>query len=73
MHIGFDYGTSNCAVALMQQGQVRILPLEADARYLPSTLYAPHRDVIADLLLAQLPAAQQDDYRRARQNMLAKA
>ena len=34
MHIGFDYGTSNCAVALMDQGRVRRLPLEGgDSSY----------------------------------------
>ncbi len=49
MFIGFDYGTSNCAVAVMEQGSPRLLNLGA-SRYLPSTLHAPHRDAIAGLL-----------------------
>lgn len=73
MRIGFDYGTSNCAVALMQEGQVRILPLEGTARYLPSTLYAPHRDAIPDLLCSQLAPAQQSRYLAERQLMISKA
>lgn len=49
MFIGFDYGTSNCAVAVMEQGSPRLLNLSG-AHYLPSTLHAPHRDAIAGLL-----------------------
>lgn len=40
MFIGFDYGTSNCAVAVMEQGSPRLLTL-GGSRYLPSTLHAP--------------------------------
>ena len=58
MFIGFDYGTSNCAVAVMEQGSPRLLTLSG-SRYLPSTLHAPHRDAIAGLLAATIavPAA----------------
>ncbi len=72
MRIGFDYGTSNCAVALMQLGRVCRLPLEGDETYLPSTLFAPHRDAIADLLLPLLPAGQQPAYLAERQLAIAK-
>ena len=40
MFIGFDYGTSNCAVAVMEQGSPRLLTLSG-SHYLPSTLHAP--------------------------------
>jgi molecular chaperone DnaK (HSP70) len=39
MFIGFDYGTSNCAVAVMEQGSPRLLTLSG-SHYLPSTLYS---------------------------------
>lgn len=43
---GFDYGTSNCAIGVLEtSGQVRLLPLEADGSPLvASTLYAPRAD-----------------------------
>ena len=66
MRIGFDYGTSNCAVAWMSEGQVRRLPLEGGDCYLPSTLFAPHRDAIADLLAASLPASSLPDLMAAK-------
>ncbi|MGL4207049.1 MAG: molecular chaperone [Aeromonadaceae bacterium] len=73
MRIGFDYGTSNCAVALWQAGQVRRLPLEGSELYLPSTLHAPHRDAIADLLLPLVAPAQRASFIEQRGVALAKA
>lgn len=61
MHVGFDYGTSNCAMAVMEQGTPRLLTL-GDAPYLPSTLHAPHRDAIAGLLVEQLPPSRRNRY-----------
>ena len=72
MRIGFDYGTSNCAVAWMSDGQVRRLPLEGGDCYLPSTLFAPHRDAIADLLAAALPASSSPSFNQERQLAIAK-
>ena len=72
MRIGFDYGTSNCAVALMSEGRVHRLPLDGDDYYLPSTLFAPHRDAIADLLATLLPASSQTEFVRDRQLAIAK-
>ncbi len=63
--IGFDYGTSNCGVATMQDGQPHIVPLlgEQDGgSYIASNLYAPSRDVIANWLSQQLPTTQQANY-----------
>ncbi|MCL1075432.1 molecular chaperone [Shewanella dokdonensis] len=51
MFIGFDYGTSNCSVAHMQDGEPRLLPLENASFYLPSTLAAPTRDSVSEYLL----------------------
>ena len=72
MRIGFDYGTSNCAVALMSEGRVHRLPLDGDDDYLPSTLFAPHRDAIADLLATLLPPSSQAEFVRDRQLAIAK-
>lgn len=50
MYIGFDYGTANCSVAVMDGGQIRMLPLEQDSPYLPSMLCAPTRDAVSECL-----------------------
>ena len=72
MHIGFDYGTSNCAVAFLRDGKVVRIPLEGESCYLPSTLYAPHRDAIADLLCGLLPECSRETFIRERHVALAK-
>ncbi|MDA8622022.1 molecular chaperone [Psychrosphaera sp.] len=48
--IGFDYGTSNCAVATMQNGQPKMLTLGEHGKFMSSSLYAPSRDVIPNWL-----------------------
>lgn len=50
MFIGFDYGTSNCAVAVMKSGVPTLLPLEGDSVYIPSTLCAPTRESVSEHL-----------------------
>ena len=50
MFIGFDYGTSNCSVAVMKEGVPLLLPLEGDNVYIPSTLCAPTRDSVSEHL-----------------------
>ncbi|ENA1888608.1 molecular chaperone [Aeromonas salmonicida] len=72
MFIGFDYGTSNCAVAVMEQGSPRLLTL-GGSRYLPSTLHAPHRDAIAGLLAEGLAPAQQAEYLKLRGPVVTRA
>ncbi|AXQ97162.1 molecular chaperone [Pseudoalteromonas piscicida] len=46
MKVGFDYGSSNCAMGVMQNGEVDLLRLEQDKYYLPSTMYAMHNALI---------------------------
>ncbi|TNI51163.1 molecular chaperone [Aeromonas veronii] len=72
MFIGFDYGTSNCAVAVMEQGSPRLLNL-GPSRYLPSTLHAPHRDAIAGLLAEGLADSQQAAYLKLRGPVVTRA
>ncbi|MVW46282.1 Hsp70 family protein, partial [Enterobacteriaceae bacterium TzEc013] len=38
MFIGFDYGTANCSVAIMQNGQPQLLKMENGSTLLPSML-----------------------------------
>ena len=44
MYCGLDYGTSHCSIGLMLDGKVRLVPLEGDTPFIPSTLYAPRRN-----------------------------
>lgn len=50
MFIGFDYGTANCSVAVMENGQPRLLPLENSHTFIPSTLCAPTREAVSEYL-----------------------
>ncbi|OAT39377.1 molecular chaperone [Proteus myxofaciens] len=54
MFIGFDYGTSNCSVAIMKEGKPTLLPLEGDKFYIPSTLCAPTRESVSEHLFRHL-------------------
>ncbi|MEY0232066.1 molecular chaperone [Providencia manganoxydans] len=60
MFIGFDYGTSNCAVAIMDQGKPTLLPLEGHSTYIPSTLCAPTRESVSEHLFRHLNIAPSD-------------
>ena len=72
MMIGFDYGTSNCGVATMRNGQPHIIPLLGDESYIASNLYAPSRDVISNWLSQQLAVPQHAEYIAERKNQLQK-
>lgn len=50
MYIGFDYGTANCSVAHIKQGQPQLLALENASTYIPSTLAAPNRESVSEYL-----------------------
>ncbi|CZF86292.1 molecular chaperone [Grimontia marina] len=50
MFIGFDYGTANCSVAIMDNGTPRLLPLEVNSPFIPSTLCAPNREAVSEYL-----------------------
>jgi hypothetical chaperone protein len=70
--IGFDYGTSSCAVGVMENSVPRLLPLGCHGRYIASTLYAPSRDVIVNWLHKNLPLGEQKNFRQQRQWQLDK-
>jgi hypothetical chaperone protein len=52
MFSGFDYGTSNCAVGVIEKSsgisQVKLLPLEQGRYFMPSALYALERELICE-------------------------
>ena len=58
MFIGFDYGTANCSVAVMQDGVPRMLMMENGSTLLPSMLSAPTREAVSEWLYRhhQVPA-----------------
>ena len=58
MFIGFDYGTANCSVAIMQNGQPLLLKMENESTLLPSMLCAPAREAVSEWLFRhhQVPA-----------------
>ncbi len=50
MFIGFDYGTANCSVAVIENGVPKLLPLEGENRFIPSALCAPTREAVSEYL-----------------------
>ncbi|MEZ2583176.1 molecular chaperone [Kluyvera intermedia] len=58
MFIGFDYGTANCSIAVMQDGAPRMLMMENGSTLLPSMLSAPTRESVSEWLYRhhQVPA-----------------
>ncbi len=75
--IGFDYGTSNCSVAIMANGQPQIIPLKTShdqqSNTIASNLYAPDRDIITHWLFQQLSPEQQVLFKQTRAPQLQKA
>ncbi|RTZ18295.1 molecular chaperone [Vibrio aquaticus] len=54
MPIGFDYGTANCSVAKLVNGDVQAIRLVGDDYYIPSTLCAPTSEVVSEYLFRVL-------------------
>ena len=53
--LGFDYGTSNCAMAVMSDGSPQMLQLGEHGKYMSSSLYSPSREIIVNWLHEHLP------------------
>ncbi len=58
MFVGFDYGTSNCAIAYVSSGRSHLIPLYGSDTFAPSTLYAFERSFIAEAVWQQLPQGE---------------
>lgn len=61
MNVGFDYGTSNCAMAKVEHGIAQLIPLVGDSCFLPSTLYALARPFIAESIAQQMVEGEQKE------------
>jgi len=70
--IGFDYGTSNCAIGVMQNNTPQLLNLGNHGRYISSTLYSPSREVIVNWLNKRLTAVEQTVFQKQRPWQLQK-
>jgi hypothetical chaperone protein len=70
--IGFDYGTSNCAIGVMQDNAPHLLNLGDHGRYISSSLYSPSREVIVNWLHDKLPLSEQKSFHLQRQRQLQK-
>jgi len=55
MFVGFDYGTSNCAMAYMNSGKAQLIPLVNNDAFMPSTLFAFDRAFLTETIWQQLP------------------
>jgi hypothetical chaperone protein len=70
--IGFDYGTSNCAVGVMENNTPKILSLGDHGQFIPSTLYSPSRDIIVNWLYQQLDEPEKINFTSQRKLPLQK-
>ncbi|MDQ9091164.1 molecular chaperone [Pseudoalteromonas haloplanktis] len=72
MFVGFDYGSSNCAMGVMNaQNAVELVPLEQGKHYLPSTLYTHHSALVVDFVAQHLTGtAFEQDFKSQRQALL---
>ena len=56
MYAGFDYGTSNCAIGVVDNNVIKLLAIDNDQAFMPSSLYALERELICEYVGQQLPA-----------------
>ncbi|QIR14817.1 molecular chaperone [Shewanella aestuarii] len=73
MIVGFDYGSANCSVGAWINERVELLPLGLNSNYLPSTLYAMDRELIAEAVYQGLPESQKAEYSHLRSSQLMRA
>ncbi|ABE55381.1 conserved hypothetical protein [Shewanella denitrificans OS217] len=73
MWIGFDYGSANCAVGIMHEGKISQIPLSANSQYLPSTLYALDRELIAQAVYQGISQDKKSEYAKLRSSQLSRA
>jgi hypothetical chaperone protein len=79
MFSGFDYGTSNCAMGIINPNsttpsKVQLLALEQGKAFMPSTLYALERELICEQVALNIPGTElKQDFLNLRSNALAQA
>lgn len=71
MFVGFDYGSSNCAMGVLNEERVQLIPLEQGKHYLPSTLYTHHSALVVDYVAQHLQnTTHEHAFRADRQALL---
>ena len=75
MYSGFDYGTSNCAIGVMNATQnVQLLSINQGKYFMPSTLYALERELITEHVGHNIPNdVLCDEFLTVRKNALSLA
>lgn len=78
MFSGFDFGTSNCAIGVIDQhaenSAVQLLPIDQGAAFMPSALYTLHRDLICESAALQMSDKEmQTQYMQLRKSQLGQA
>lgn len=74
MICGFDYGTSNCAMGVFENNDVRLLNVDGDKQFMPSALYALGRELICEQVSHGLAAGSvRDDFIALRRGQLQMA
>ena len=73
---GFDYGTSNCAIGVINSTtqKAQLLPLENDQNFLPSALYALGRELVCEQVAGNITDQKiQREYLQSRSDNLSAA
>ncbi|MFT4713391.1 MAG: putative chaperone protein [Candidatus Azotimanducaceae bacterium] len=73
---GFDYGTSNCAIGVIDSvtAKTQLLPLENDQAFLPSTLYSFGRELVCEQVAGSITnETLRRDYLESRKTNLSAA
>ncbi|OUS25033.1 molecular chaperone [Gammaproteobacteria bacterium 45_16_T64] len=76
MFAGFDYGTSNCAMGVIDKAtnEVHLVPIDRGQPYMPSALYALERELICESVgQGIVSATEQEAYIELRAGALANA
>jgi len=78
MFSGFDFGTSNCAIGVINHSgnnqEVQLLPIDQGRVFMPSTLYSLHRDLICEAAALLITDQEsQQSYMGERENQLGAA
>jgi hypothetical chaperone protein len=56
MYAGFDYGTSNCAIGVIDNNDIKLLDLDQKRAFMPSSLYALERELICEYVGQNIPS-----------------
>ncbi|MCO4784462.1 molecular chaperone [Marinomonas atlantica] len=73
MYCGFDYGTSNCALGILESEKPKLAALEGSNLYLPSTVYALSRDFITEATAKGLSDSLRTAFIESRKGILSRA